>query len=556
MPALWPLSSIEWCGLHSTVNTTVKDLGEKVNDGKSLSLGFIREKNDEAVSRLHRLEWIPATLQTKAKIVQSSVWPLALYSSDTIYIGSHHFTALRRAALTCLVGKWHYASQPIACTLLFRYLIDPFLHTVLQCFRILRRIATTQMEVAIETVREAVEWSGSRPYGPATTLRQCLKQLGWPHYRWACQWTGVHGIQFASDSVRKITKIAKAMWSFHMLNMIDRKGVGDFIPGYTIFHSVFHKLTDENKGWSNSMLWGLFRQGHKSPNGILTSWIVVNFAVNLTQGNIACYNALLWVMSGTSFQQHVRHFVMSDKSGEICQFPDAMISWQLFGPLWILWIPWCDCTEKLWYPYDEIFHGWCCLISQMHTCENSHLGGHARHHVQGGTDTTSCWLFISWPTQISKVLCLCSWWKFTVIKIKSHRTFESARKVLDLWFVASNMCADAAANAAYMAVPSEVRALADDIVNHMGSEKKLLYDHCKFLADFNRCRCRLLDEKRKDDSSNLLRPRQDRVRTDGLFDSSLMGIDACKVLAAFRNEACIAEDWSTRWDTACLLTRS
>ena len=92
------------------------------------------------------------------------------------------------------------------------------------------------------------------------------------------------------------------------------------------------------------------------------------------------------------------------------------------------------------------------------------------------------------------------------------RQLAKVRHLLDLWFVAGNMCADAAANTAYMAVPSEVRALADDIVNHMDSIKKLLHDHFKFLADFNRCRCRLLDEKKKDDSSNLLRLREDRVR--------------------------------------------
>ena len=92
-----------WNDVVSTVKTTVKDLGEKVNYGKSLSLGFIRETTDKAVSRLHSIEWVPATLQTKAEIVQSSVWRLALYSSDTTYFGSHHFTALRRAALVLFV---------------------------------------------------------------------------------------------------------------------------------------------------------------------------------------------------------------------------------------------------------------------------------------------------------------------------------------------------------------------------------------------------------------------------------------------------------------------
>lgn len=51
------------------------------------------------------------------------------------------------------------------------------------------------------------------------------------------------------------------MWSFHMLNMIDRKGVGDFLPDYTIFHSVFHKLTDEEQGLVELNVVGAFQTG-------------------------------------------------------------------------------------------------------------------------------------------------------------------------------------------------------------------------------------------------------------------------------------------------------
>lgn len=73
----------------------VKDLGEVVSYNKSVSLGFVRDKIDEAVSRLQRLEWIPASLAVKAKLIQSAVWPLALYSTDTTYIGQQHFTTSR-----------------------------------------------------------------------------------------------------------------------------------------------------------------------------------------------------------------------------------------------------------------------------------------------------------------------------------------------------------------------------------------------------------------------------------------------------------------------------
>ena len=113
------------------VKTAVKDLGESVAYNRCASLGFIKEKIDEAVTRLHNLEWVPASLQTKAKIIQTSVWPLALYSSDTSSIGLQHYVSLRRAAVNCLVGKWHNASPVTCCTFISKYLCVPYLHTLL-----------------------------------------------------------------------------------------------------------------------------------------------------------------------------------------------------------------------------------------------------------------------------------------------------------------------------------------------------------------------------------------------------------------------------------------
>lgn len=201
---------------------------------------------------MHRLEWLHAALQTKTKMLQACVWPLALCSSDTTYIGTHHYTSLRRAALSCLVGKWHSASPVIACVFLSRFLIDPMLHTVLQCLRILRRIASVKPELASETLDDALTWTGSRPYGPATALRQYLKNLGW-ELKSDGQVIGPDYISFnvLRDSCRRIIKMAKLMWSHDILGMVDRKGFGDYVPDVTTFHRVFHALSQRSSIWSN-----------------------------------------------------------------------------------------------------------------------------------------------------------------------------------------------------------------------------------------------------------------------------------------------------------------
>ena len=103
------------------VKTQTKDLGEMVHYDKSASLGFIKDKIDEAILRMKKVEWIPAGVQRKSIIIQSSCWPVALYTSDTTYIGQQHFSNLRRAALHALVGTWHTSSPFLACSLLSKH---------------------------------------------------------------------------------------------------------------------------------------------------------------------------------------------------------------------------------------------------------------------------------------------------------------------------------------------------------------------------------------------------------------------------------------------------
>ena len=50
------------------VSTCVKDLGELVHYNKSASLGFIREKIDEGINRIQRIEWLPCDLQKKKSV--------------------------------------------------------------------------------------------------------------------------------------------------------------------------------------------------------------------------------------------------------------------------------------------------------------------------------------------------------------------------------------------------------------------------------------------------------------------------------------------------------
>ena len=114
-----------------SVKTQTKDLGEMVHYDKSCTLGFQR-KMDEAKNRMKRIEWIPASLQRKAMLIQSSCWPLALYTADTTYIWATALCCFTPRCFTCFGGLLAYFitlfGMPIALKACQRPIPPCFMH--------------------------------------------------------------------------------------------------------------------------------------------------------------------------------------------------------------------------------------------------------------------------------------------------------------------------------------------------------------------------------------------------------------------------------------------
>lgn len=107
-----------------------------------------------------------------------------------------------------------------------------------------------------------------------------------------------------------------------------------------------------------------------------------------------------------------------------------------------------------------------------------------------------------------------------MVKVKIHRKLESATDIFDLWLIAGNMSADSAVTMAYLAIPPDIRLLADQIVAHIEREASMLSGYFNFWTAFNKRRCQILDEKKQTDTqSYLIRPRvaHAHARSDGLF---------------------------------------
>ena len=84
---------------------------------------------------------------------------------------------------------------------------------------------------------------------------------------------------------------------------------------------------------------------------------------------------------------------------------------------------------------------------------------------------------------------------FHLRKVKSHRSFESARDLQDLWMIAGNFCADMAAAMALKSLPTEIRQLTNDVAQHTATEEQRFAQVLDFLVISNKNRLQTAREK-------------------------------------------------------------
>ena len=75
-----------------------KDLGAAMRYRNSRALGTLKSRILEAHHKLARLASQPRSIQNKAQLIQTAVWPAALYACEGHAVGVKHVHALRSAA--------------------------------------------------------------------------------------------------------------------------------------------------------------------------------------------------------------------------------------------------------------------------------------------------------------------------------------------------------------------------------------------------------------------------------------------------------------------------
>lgn len=216
------------------IKSHVHDLGCNIAYTNAVVLGPLRDKMDNAVAKRNRLRRLHLSLEERAEKIQTAIWPAVFYGALGQTIGTKHFTTLRRAATTVLVGDHKHASSIIATEFLTHKVQDPLLYIVADMLCTLRRLFVYHPDMASQIVT-TVRTFTDKVKGPASALASYMKTLGWEltHNATVLGPGGLH-LSLHAASTKQIKQQL-------------RKGVPPHpFDSYTT-NRILHKLTDRQR---------------------------------------------------------------------------------------------------------------------------------------------------------------------------------------------------------------------------------------------------------------------------------------------------------------------
>eukprot|EP00435_Cladocopium_sp_Y103_P050765 s2212_g15.t1 len=495
------------------VEAHMKDLGERFNFEASMQLGNIKDKIAEAEKRCKRLRTLPLDTPSKAAVIQASVWPMSLYSADTSFVGMQHFQTLRSAALFAFVGKCNFASPWLACFSLSRFLRDPLLFVILNALRSLKRLMTICRDTALSIIKAAVSFVGSKPFGPASSLKRYLEAIGWTIHSDASLVGPEHfRLNLLTDSTSKICHTFYMAWPYFLVQNLSRKGTGDFVPHHNITSKVMALFSPSDQSILVRNLVGGFqtaatqkmwdsdtpiacplcgaddtrehrllecdkfvhiREAHKEALHILQDvrpeWVFVPLAHSSPdvvlqraflhtiqhESDLAHYDATQSVVFYTDGGLVSGH--QSAARGELVAFWKALVAAEKY-----------DALVSVSVVTDASY---VCFVD---FALRNNLGDFPNHKTRNG----------------DVILEIKKHWNehVRVFKTKSHRSLEDAADWHDLWTIYGNSAADLAATVSLRNVPLEIRSLFNNIAAFHKAEAVMLQTVLSYIVELNRAR--------------------------------------------------------------------
>ena len=116
--------------------------------------------------------------------------------------------------------------------------------------RSIKRLLSLCKEVAFGILGLAVNFDGSRPFGPASTFKHYLTLVGWDlHVDATLSGPDHFRINLVDDSAEKICRTFRQAWPTFLVSNLARKGTGNVLPHHSLTTQVLSKFAPDEQAW-------------------------------------------------------------------------------------------------------------------------------------------------------------------------------------------------------------------------------------------------------------------------------------------------------------------
>ena len=168
-------------GCKLAVVSSAKDLGVAFKFRRVNQLDTAGKRLAEGNRRLEALQTPGTALLDKARLIQTAIWPAALYGFEGRLVSPECVQQLRSGACKALVGNRPSASPFLALSVLTPRVVDPEIFLLAQAVLSLQRMLTIDRIVALWWLQVTARQCGGpgRVFGPASALAGMLRRNDW-----------------------------------------------------------------------------------------------------------------------------------------------------------------------------------------------------------------------------------------------------------------------------------------------------------------------------------------------------------------------------------------
>ena len=243
---------------------SAKDLGvSSYRFRKGLGWIDLAGRFDEGCRRLHRIAQEMRDAQQKARLVQSGVWPQALYGHESQLMPLGKVEKLRAAAARAVWGKARSLSVAIAMSTGYGGMQDPEVYLMHGAIVALQRLLRVWPELGRKNWQLAVRFSDQpgRPFGPATTLARLANRNGWTlQSNVILKGPGLETIDLATSTSRDVRSSLERSWQAVLYQKVaHRQGLHSFNAlDVDVFRGVCRELGPQAVGALGRVFFGGF----------------------------------------------------------------------------------------------------------------------------------------------------------------------------------------------------------------------------------------------------------------------------------------------------------